>query len=83
MRIIRDRSKRMLKLSKDYVKKILERFSLERAKPVGTPFASHYKLYTSKCPRTNEDREYMSKLPYAYAVGSLMYAMACIRLNIT
>ena len=34
------------------------------------------------CPKTQEDMDYMSKVPYASAVGSLMYAMVCTRPDI-
>ena len=34
------------------------------------------------CPKTQEEMEYMSKVPYASAFGSLMYAMACTRPDI-
>ena len=30
-------------------------------------------------PKTVEEREYMTHVPYASAVGSLMYAMVCTR----
>ena len=32
-------------------------------------------LYVQQCPKTQEEEEYMSQVPYASAVGSLMYAM--------
>ena len=31
------------------------------------------------CPKTPEEKEKMSRVPYASAVGSLMYAMMCTR----
>ncbi|KAE8691598.1 Transducin/WD40 repeat-like superfamily protein isoform 2 [Hibiscus syriacus] len=34
-------------------------------------------------PKTNEEREYMAKVPYVSAVGSLMYAMVCTRPDIS
>ncbi|GMI78960.1 cysteine-rich RLK (RECEPTOR-like protein kinase) 8 [Hibiscus trionum] len=34
-------------------------------------------------PKTDEEREYMAKVPYANAVGSLMYAMVCTRPDIS
>jgi hypothetical protein len=33
-----------------------------------------------QCPKTHEEEEDMSHVPYASAVGSLMYAMVCTRL---
>ena len=55
MRIIRDRSARRLRLSqKAYIEKILEKFGMEKAKPVGSPFASHFKLSKTQAPETVE-----------------------------
>ena len=36
-------------------------------------------LSTAQCPTTAEDREKMSVIPYASAIGSIMYAMLCTR----
>jgi ATP-binding cassette subfamily B (MDR/TAP) protein 1 len=49
------------------------------AKKVTTPIAPHFKLSATQCPVTNEDIEYMSRVPYSSAFGSLMYAMVCSR----
>ena len=35
------------------------------------------------CPKTQEEIDYMSKVPYSSAVGSLIYAMVCTRLDIS
>ncbi|KAL6315730.1 hypothetical protein AAG906_006592 [Vitis piasezkii] len=35
-----------------------------------------------QCPRNNIEREQMKKIPYASAVGSLMYAQTCTRPDI-
>ena len=78
MRIARDRKNHKLTLSQnEYIQKVLKRFNMHNAKPVNTPFASHFKLCKEMCPKTQEDMDYMSKVPYASAVGSLMYAMVC------
>jgi hypothetical protein len=78
MEIRRDRDAKKLWLSQaGYVKKVLERFSMENAKPVSTPLANHFCLSTSQCPKTVEETEDMSKVPYASVVGCLMYAMVC------
>ena len=45
MRIIRDKANGTLKLSQlEYVKKIISRFNMNEAKPVSTPWGSHFKL---------------------------------------
>jgi hypothetical protein len=83
MRITRDRKNRKLTLSQgEYTKKVLERFRMQNVKPVSTPLASHFKLTKEMCPKTQEEIEYMSRVPYSSAVGSLMYAMVCTRPDI-
>jgi hypothetical protein len=83
MRITRDRKNHKLRLSQgEYTKKVLERFRMQNAKPVSTPLASHFKLTKEMCPKTQEEIEYMSRVPYSSAVGSLMYAMVCTRPDI-
>ncbi|KAH9307354.1 hypothetical protein KI387_035265, partial [Taxus chinensis] len=83
MRISRDRKERKLTLSQEeYIKKVLERFNMQDAKPVGTPLASHFKLSKEQCPKTEQERNQMSKVPYSSAVGSLMYVMVCTRPDI-
>jgi hypothetical protein len=66
MEICKDKDAKRLWLSQaNYVKKVLERFSMENAKPVSTPLANHFCLSTSQCPKTIEETEGMSKVPYA------------------
>uniref|UniRef100_A0A2N9GKI3 Integrase catalytic domain-containing protein n=1 Tax=Fagus sylvatica TaxID=28930 RepID=A0A2N9GKI3_FAGSY len=80
MEIHRDRGVRKLWLSqKNYIRKVLEKFSMLDAKPVSTPLANHFRLSGSQCPKNEEEIENMSKVPYASAVGCLMYAMVCTR----
>ena len=85
MEIARDRQRDTLCLThKQYLKKVLQRFGMsEKTKPVSTPLAPHFKFSASQCPMTEEEREYMSKVPYSNAVGSLIYAMVCTRLDIS
>lgn len=83
MKICIDRKNRKLSLSQaDYIEKVLQRFSMENAKAVSTPLPGHLKLTKDMCPKTPEEETKMSKVPYALAVGSLMYAMVCTRPDI-
>jgi hypothetical protein len=83
MRITRDRKNHKLTLSQGlYTEKVLERFRMQNAKPVSTPLANHFKLTKEMCPKTKEEIEYMSRVPYSSIVGSLMYAMVCTRPDI-
>ena len=80
MRIIRDKANGTLKLSQsEYVKKVLNRFNMNEAKLVSTPLGSHFKLSKEQSPKTEEERDHMSKVPYASTIVSLMYAMVCTR----
>ena len=83
MKISRDRSKKLLWLSQErYIEKVLERFNMKDAKSVTSPLAGHHKLSSKECPSSKKEKEEMSKVPYQSAVGSLMYAMVCIRPDI-
>ncbi|RVW59372.1 Retrovirus-related Pol polyprotein from transposon TNT 1-94 [Vitis vinifera] len=62
MRIIRDKVNGTLKLSQsEYVKKVLSRFNMNEAKLVSTPLGSHFKLSKEQSPKTEEERDHMSK----------------------
>ena len=84
VRISRDMKNHKLTLShNEYIKKVLKIFNMQNAKLVSTPFSNHFKLSKEMFPKTQEEMDYMSKVPYASAVGSLMYVMVCTRLDIT
>jgi hypothetical protein len=61
---------------------VLERFRMQNKKLVSTPLANHFKLTKEMCPKTQEEIEYMSRVPYSSAVGSLMYVMVYTRPDI-
>jgi len=44
-----------------------------------TPLAAHFRFSSDLCPESDDEIEYMSRVPYSCAVGSLMYAMVCSR----
>ena len=80
MEIHRDRTSGRLWLSQhNYVKRVLEMFNMNNAKPVSTPLANHFRLSTNQCPKTDDEVKDMSKVPYASVVGCLMYVMVCTR----
>ena len=83
MQIHRDRKDRRIWLSqKNYLQKVLRRFNMQDCKPITTPLPVNYKLSSSMCPSNEAERMEMSRVPYASAVGSLMYAMICTRPDI-
>ena len=49
------------------------------SKSVSTPIAPYFKLSVAQCPNSDDDIEYMLKVPYTSAVGFLMYVMICSR----
>jgi hypothetical protein len=55
---------------------------MQECKLTKVPIPVGVKLSTNQCPKTQEEEEEMSHVPYASAVGSLMYAMVCTRLDI-
>ena len=84
MEIHRDKKNGNLWLSqRKYVEKVLEKFGMNNVKPVNVPLASHFKLSSDLSPRTNEEKKYMSHVPYENAVGNLMYAMVSTRPDIS
>ena len=46
------------------------------------PILIGVRLSTEQCPKTQEEEEDMSHVPYVSAVGSLMYAMVYTRRDI-
>ena len=46
---------------------------------VTTLLTGHFKLSSKQCPQSPVEEEEISRVPYANAVGSLMYAMVCTR----
>jgi transposase InsO family protein len=83
MKISRDRKSEKLWLSQEsYIEKVLDRFNMSKAKPVSSTLAGHLKLSSKQSPTSEEEKEEMKKVPYASAVGSLMYAMVCTRPDI-
>jgi len=83
VKIIRDRAKRLLGLTQEtYIKKMLERYHMQDSRPMDTPVDKSLSLSCDMCPKTLEEKEKMSRVPYASVVGSLMYAMMCTRPDI-
>nr|GEW03619.1 Gag-Pol polyprotein [Tanacetum cinerariifolium] len=67
---------------KSYVKKILQRFNMQDCKPISTLFPTNVKLFFKMSPSSEKERMKMSRVPYASAVESLIFAMICTRLDI-
>jgi len=77
MKITRDRGSSRLWLSqKNYILNVLERFNMAEERPITTLLVGHFKSSSKHCPQLPEE---MSRVPYASAVGSLMYDLVCTR----
>ncbi|KAH9685886.1 hypothetical protein KPL70_014146 [Citrus sinensis] len=84
VKIFGDCSRKLLAPSQEpYNKKILERFNMVVCKPMDTPIAKGQSLSLDMCPKTPQEKERISRVPYANAIGSLMYAMMCTRPDIS
>ncbi|KAL0399561.1 UNVERIFIED_CONTAM: Retrovirus-related Pol polyprotein from transposon TNT 1-94 [Sesamum radiatum] len=84
IKIYRDRSRCILGLSQEtYINKVLERFRMKDCSPSVAPIVKGDKLHLNQCPRNDLEREQMKDIPYASAIGSLMYAQVCTRPDIT
>ncbi|KAH9792396.1 hypothetical protein KPL71_004098 [Citrus sinensis] len=81
--LLRDRKNKTLALSQVvYIDKILARFSMENSKIGLLPFRHGITFSKDQSPKTSEEIERMRRVPYADAVGSLVYAMLCTRPDI-
>jgi hypothetical protein len=65
-----------------YIKKTLSRFNMENCKGVTTPINPKEKLSKEMCPKTEEEKKAVEKLPYQSLVGSLMYLAVSTRPDI-
>ena len=80
MKIYRDRSKRLLGLSQSiYIDTVLKWFSIENFKKDYLSIGHGITLCKIDCPTIPQKREYMSRIPYASVMGSIIYVMTCTR----
>ena len=84
MHVHRNRLERKSFLSqKKYIEKVLKRFDILDVKSVKTPLAAHFRLSADLSPQIDKDDKYISRVPNASTVGSIMYAMVCTRSDIS
>ncbi|RVW75445.1 Retrovirus-related Pol polyprotein from transposon TNT 1-94 [Vitis vinifera] len=83
IQIHRDRSRGILGLSqRTYIDKLLQRYGMQNSKPGDTPVAKGDKFSLNQCLKNSLESQEMHKIPYASAMGSLMYAQVCTRPDI-
>ncbi|KAA0061337.1 gag/pol protein [Cucumis melo var. makuwa] len=65
-----------------YIDKMLSRYKMQNSKKDMLLYRYGIHLSKEQCPKTPQEVEDMGNIPYASAVGSLMYAMLCTRPDI-
>ncbi|KAK2993630.1 hypothetical protein RJ640_013174, partial [Escallonia rubra] len=81
--IHRDKSRGILELSqRAYIDKVLKMFNMQNCAPTVAPVVKGDKFSLLQCPRNQLEQDKMERIPYASAVGSLMYAQVCTRPDI-
>ncbi|PKI64641.1 hypothetical protein CRG98_014979 [Punica granatum] len=66
-----------------YVDIVLRRFSVQDSKKGSLPMLHGISLSKAQSPSTQEERDRMSRIPYASAIGSIMYVMLCTRPDVS
>ena len=80
IKIYRDRSRRLIGLSQSTdLDKVLNKFKMDQSKKGFLPVLQGVKLSKTQNPTMAEYRERMKVIPYASAIGSIMYEMLCTR----
>src|SRR4051812_36744592 len=84
IKIYRDRSRRLIGSSQStYIDKVLKRFNMPEAKKGFLPMSHGIHLSKTQGPSTLDEQRRMDKIPYASAIGSIMYAMVCTRPDVS
>jgi hypothetical protein len=66
-------------LQKSYIEKVLKKFNMHKCNPTPAPIVNVIKFGKFQCPRNQYKINEMKAIPYASAVGSLMYTQVCTR----
>ncbi|GJX37979.1 retrotransposon protein, putative, ty1-copia subclass [Tanacetum coccineum] len=83
IKIYQDRSKKLFGLCQSaYIEKILKRFYMENSKRGTIPMQEKLKLSKSEGASTPAEIQRLQNIPYALAVGSIMYVVRCTRLDV-
>ena len=62
---------------------LLKRFNMSNSNKGMVPMILGKSLSKAGYPLTREARDYMSRIRYAFAIGSIMYVMLCTRSDVT
>ncbi|GJT99494.1 retrotransposon protein, putative, ty1-copia subclass [Tanacetum coccineum] len=66
-----------------YLDKILKRLRMKNSKKGNLPLHHGIKISKDLCPKTDDELDKMSRVLYASAIGSIMYAMTCTRPDVS
>ena len=84
IRIYRDRSRRLIGLSQStYIDKVLHHFGMQDAKRGFVPMSHGITISDDNSPKTSDEKDRMSRILYASAIESIMYAMICTRPDVS
>ncbi|KAL4037707.1 hypothetical protein IC575_001307 [Cucumis melo] len=83
IQIVRNRKNKTLAMSQtSYIDKILSRYKMQNSKKGLLSYRYGIHFSKEQCPKIPQEVEDMNNIPYASALGSLMYAMLCTRPDI-
>lgn len=84
IKIYRDRASRLIGLSQDtYIDKVLRRLDMINSKKGLLPISTGTILSKSQCPTIDVEKVDMSRVLYALAIDSIMYAMLYTHLDVS
>jgi len=66
----------------NYLMKAVKKFGMHNCKPVSVPLAGHFVPTKSQSPTSNSEVIKMENVPYANAIGTIMYVMISTRLDL-
>ncbi|GJV80385.1 retrotransposon protein, putative, ty1-copia subclass [Tanacetum coccineum] len=80
IKIYKDMSKRLIGLGQNaYMDKILKRYKMDNSKRGHIPMQERLDLNNTQGASTPKEVKHMQNVPYASAVGSIMYVVRCTR----
>jgi hypothetical protein len=83
IKIYRDRCRSLLALSQStYLDKVLKRFRMENSKKGNLPIVKGISLSVTQGPVTQKEKSEMSNIPYASAIGSIIYVVQSTRTDV-
>jgi hypothetical protein len=84
IKIYGDRSKRLIGLGQHaHINKILNQFNMQDSEKGFLQMSHDITLSRNQCPLTPDEQEKITTIPYASAIGSIMYTMLCTRLDVS